>query len=169
MRRVLIFAWGDDGGEWVGKSMTLYNDPSVEYGGVKVGGIRISHLSHIERDIAILLTAKRGKKQEFVIKKLTVARESVAQPAENSATEPDSTALISSDQSKAILDALKAGSVPLEAFLKAAGTQSVQQIAVTAYDRAMGWIGKRAKAATAKQETDSTADADQATAEEKPL
>jgi len=47
MRKVLIFAWGDDGREWVGKSMTLYCDPNVKWGGVKVGGIRISHLSHV--------------------------------------------------------------------------------------------------------------------------
>ena len=45
MRKVLIFAWGDDGREWVGKTMTLYCDPEVKFGGVKVGGIRISHLS----------------------------------------------------------------------------------------------------------------------------
>lgn len=70
MRKVLIFAWGDDGREWVGRSMTLFNDPSVMFGGVKVGGIRISHLSHIERDIALSLTTKKGKKEAFVIKKL---------------------------------------------------------------------------------------------------
>lgn len=67
MRKVLIFAWGDDGREWVGKSMTLYNNPDVKFGGVKVGGIRISHLSHIERDIALSLTATKGKKEIFTI------------------------------------------------------------------------------------------------------
>lgn len=71
MRKVLIFAWGDDGREWVGRSMTLFNNPEVKFGGVKVGGIRISHLSHIERDIALSLTATKGKKEPFVIKKLT--------------------------------------------------------------------------------------------------
>lgn len=71
MRKVLIFAWGDDGREWIGKSMTLFNNPEVKFGGVKVGGIRISHLSDIERDIALSLTATKGKKEAFVIKKLT--------------------------------------------------------------------------------------------------
>lgn len=70
MRKVLIFAWGDDGREWVGKSMTLYNNPDVKFGGVKVGGIRISHLSHIERDIALSLTATKGKKEVFTIRLL---------------------------------------------------------------------------------------------------
>lgn len=70
MRKVLIFAWGDDGREWVGKSMTLYNDPDVKWGGVKVGGIRISHLSDVERDISLALTATKGKKEAYVIRKL---------------------------------------------------------------------------------------------------
>jgi len=70
MRKVLILAWGDDGNTWVGKSMTLFNDPEVKWGGVKVGGIRISHLSGIDRDISIALTATRGKKEPFLIKPL---------------------------------------------------------------------------------------------------
>ncbi len=69
-RKVLIFAWGDDGRQWSGRSMTLYNNPDVKFGGVKVGGIRISHLSHVERDIALALTATKGKKESYVIKRL---------------------------------------------------------------------------------------------------
>lgn len=74
MRKVLIFAWGDDGRQWVGKSMTLFCDPEVKFGGVKVGGIRISHLSHIERDLGLSLNVTKGKKGEFTIKKLTPHR-----------------------------------------------------------------------------------------------
>lgn len=72
MRKVLIFAWGDDGHAWIGRSMTLYNNPDVMFGGVKVGGIRISHLSHIDRDISISLTATKGKKNQYTIHKLQV-------------------------------------------------------------------------------------------------
>lgn len=72
MRKALIFAWGEDGREWIGKTMTLHNDPSVKFGGVKVGGIRISHLSHVQRDIALSLNTTRGKKEEFIIRKLEV-------------------------------------------------------------------------------------------------
>lgn len=70
MRKVLVFAWGEDGRQWIGRSMTLFNNPEVMFGGVKVGGIRISHLSDIERDIALSLTKTRGKKEQFVIQKL---------------------------------------------------------------------------------------------------
>lgn len=73
MRKVLILAWGQDGSEWKGKSMTLYNDPAVKFGGQAVGGIRISHLSDIDRDIAVMLTATKGKKTQYTIKAMPKA------------------------------------------------------------------------------------------------
>lgn len=73
MRKVLILAWGHDGSAWAGKSMTLYHDPAVKFGGQSVGGIRISHVSHIDRDIAVALTATKGKKTLHTIKALKVA------------------------------------------------------------------------------------------------
>jgi hypothetical protein len=71
MRKVLIFAWGDDGHQWVGRSMTLFNDPEVKWAGVKVGGIRISHLSDIDGDIQVSITTTRGKKAPILIQKLS--------------------------------------------------------------------------------------------------
>lgn len=85
MRKVLIFAWGKDGREWVGRSMTLFNNPDVMYGGVKVGGIRISHLSHIDRDIVLSLAKTRGKKEEHFIKKLAVKQPAKTAPAADAA------------------------------------------------------------------------------------
>jgi len=70
MRRVLIAAWGEYGHNWVGKSLTLFNDPEVMYGGVKVGGIRISHLSDIDSDMTLSLNTTRGKKKPYFVKKL---------------------------------------------------------------------------------------------------
>ena len=70
MRKILAFAWGTDASQWVGRSITLYNDPEVMFGGKKVGGIRISHLSHIKGDITASITVTRGKKREMTIKKL---------------------------------------------------------------------------------------------------
>lgn len=71
MRKVLIHAWGPDGRQWVGRSMTLYNDPSVKFGGDDVGGIRISHMTDIERDVKVSLTSTRGKKAKYEIKRLS--------------------------------------------------------------------------------------------------
>jgi hypothetical protein len=70
MRRVLVAAWGDRGADWVGRSMTVYNDPEVIFGGVKVGGIRISHLSHIEQPLSVLLTTTRSKRKPYSVKPL---------------------------------------------------------------------------------------------------
>lgn len=70
MRKVLVFAWGADGSQWADRSMTLFNRPDVKFGGEEVGGIRISHLSHIERDVAISLTTTRGRKEQTRIKRI---------------------------------------------------------------------------------------------------
>lgn len=74
MRKVLILAWGHDGSKWDGRSMTLYNDPAVKFGGQSVGGIRISHVSHIDKDFGVALTATKGKKTLHTIKALKVGR-----------------------------------------------------------------------------------------------
>lgn len=72
MRRLLIAAWGaeNDGTHWVGREMTLYRDPEAKFQGQKVGGIRISHMSHIERDFTVSLAVSRGKKQAYTVKPL---------------------------------------------------------------------------------------------------
>lgn len=79
MRRVLIFAWGEYGQDWVGKSMTLVHDPEVKFGGVKVGGIRISHLSDIKGTLAMSLTATRGKRTPYTVEALAVKQYDQAQ------------------------------------------------------------------------------------------
>lgn len=70
MRRVLVAIWGKNGKDWAGKSLTLYCDPNVKFGGVAVGGIRISHASHIERNHTMMLTTAKAKKSSFTIQKL---------------------------------------------------------------------------------------------------
>jgi hypothetical protein len=70
MLRVLIAAWGDKGSEWVGRSMVLYGDADVRFGGVAVGGIRISHVSHIDQPISVLLSTSRGKRKPYMVKPL---------------------------------------------------------------------------------------------------
>jgi hypothetical protein len=70
MRRVLIAAWGEDGRDWQGRSMKLYCDPEVMFGGVKVGGIRISQMSHIDKDLKLMLSVSRAKRAESKITRL---------------------------------------------------------------------------------------------------
>ena len=74
-RKLLLFSWGQDGRDWVGRSMTIFCDPKIKFGGEEVGGIRISHLSDIAREIQISLTATKGKKVQHTIKVLKAAPE----------------------------------------------------------------------------------------------
>lgn len=73
MNRVLVAAWGADAKEYTGRSMTLYRDPSVKWAGMEVGGIRISHLSHINAPMVMALTATKGSRKPFTVQPLKVA------------------------------------------------------------------------------------------------
>lgn len=73
MRRAIISAWGEYPDPWVGRSLSLYRDPEVVYGGVKVGGIRISHFSDIQEDFELMLTVTRGKRKAHRFSKLEIA------------------------------------------------------------------------------------------------
>lgn len=46
--RVLVAAWGPDANRYAGRIVTLYRDPNVKWGGLPVGGIRISAMSDID-------------------------------------------------------------------------------------------------------------------------
>jgi hypothetical protein len=70
MRRVLVHCWGADGNVLRGRRLTLYRDENVQFGGIKVGGIRISHMSHIDREITMALTATRAKRTPYTVKPL---------------------------------------------------------------------------------------------------
>ncbi|ARW48107.1 hypothetical protein QQM41_11620 [Acetobacter sp. AC2005] len=70
MRRVLVAIWGNDGKTYAGKSCTLYRDPEVKFGGIKVGGIRVSHMSNIDENVALGLQVTRGSKKLYTVKPL---------------------------------------------------------------------------------------------------
>jgi len=81
MRRVLIMAWGDKGKDWIGGEMTLFGDGGVKFGGVEVGGIRISHLSGLPAPMSVKLTTARSKRAEYVVKPLEASKD--APPADD--------------------------------------------------------------------------------------
>jgi len=70
MRRVLLGLWGQKLVEWKGRRIRLYRDAGVSYGGQRVAGIRISHLSNIEREEEWPLTLGRGKKIAYKVRPL---------------------------------------------------------------------------------------------------
>ena len=70
MRRVMVAVWGAQGDAMVGQSMTLYRDASVQFGGLAVGGIRISHMTGIDQDKQLALMVTRGRKAPYRVKPL---------------------------------------------------------------------------------------------------
>jgi len=75
MSRVLVFAWGPDASLYKDRSLTLYRDPSVKWGGQDVGGIRISHMSDIPEPLTMALTATKGSRKPFRVLPLVVEAE----------------------------------------------------------------------------------------------
>lgn len=73
MSRVLVAAWGPDANKYIGRSITLYRDPTVKWGGMDVGGIRISHLTHIDNAMTMALTATKGSRKPYTVKPLVEA------------------------------------------------------------------------------------------------
>jgi len=73
MCRVMAQAWGLDSKQYIGRSMTLYCDPTVKFGPLAVGGIRISHMSHIDGPMTMALTATKGVKKAYKVLPLAVA------------------------------------------------------------------------------------------------
>lgn len=81
IRRVLLAVWGRNAADYVGRSMTIYRDDAVQFGGLNVGGIRISHMSHIDGNKIVVVMKTKGKKAGIEIKPLAVQ----AQPDPNAA------------------------------------------------------------------------------------
>lgn len=93
--RLLLAAWGDEAATWTGHRVTLYRDESVRFGSDTVGGIRVSHLSHIDKPLTEHLTTKRGKRGVFTV-----------QPLADAAPTPDYLAQIEQADSKDALNGL---------------------------------------------------------------
>ncbi len=117
MSRVLVAAWGPDANAYVGRSVTLYRDPNVKWGGMAVGGIRISHMTHIDKQLVLALTETKGKRAPFVVKPLA-APTPTAPPAapyvEPSSTHPAATLAARADK----VEAAMRGSIDLAGLTK---------------------------------------------------
>lgn len=80
MSRCLVAVWGRDAKAYVGKSLTLYNDPKVRWGGMEVGGIRISHMSHITAAQTMVLAESKKSRKPFTVKPLKIIEPAAAPP-----------------------------------------------------------------------------------------
>ena len=80
MRRVLVKLWGPKSADYAGRRLTIYNDPSVTWAGKAVGGIRISHASHIDAPVTMSLALAKGKLAPFTVQPLPDAPPQYAEP-----------------------------------------------------------------------------------------
>ena len=135
-RRILIAIWSDDAATWRGQQMTLFCDPDIKYGGLKVGGLRISHASGLKEPRTFLLTKSRGHKAEVTIHPIVVLSPSdQTYIAESTKTLTKSATLeeleghgqILKSKSKAIQDALRPIYITRKAELKQTGRNTVPE------------------------------------------
>lgn len=98
MARCLVAAWGPDAKLYAGKSVTLYRDPKVKWGGLEVGGVRISHMSHIDRPLSMALTATKGRRADYTVRPLL---------ADVERSEPEPTTITPKDAADMIKGSLK--------------------------------------------------------------
>ena len=85
MRRVLVNVWGPDGHAYAGRRMTLYRDDTVAFGGMAVGGIRISHVSDITKPVTMALTATRAQRKPYTVKPLPAEQAPKREPEQKQA------------------------------------------------------------------------------------
>ena len=92
MRRVLLAVWGRYAADYVGRSMRLYRDDKVTFGGLDVGGIRISHMSHIDKETVVVVMKTKGKKAGIKIAPLEMPTDKAAEwAADHTAAIDDAT------------------------------------------------------------------------------
>jgi hypothetical protein len=69
VRRLIMAAWGTDTDTYVGRRLRIFRDPKVTFGGMAVGGIRVSHMSHLPNNVPLrpIIMIGRARSDEFVI------------------------------------------------------------------------------------------------------
>ena len=84
MRRVLVAIWGPDASAYVGRRLTLFCDETVVFGGVAVGGVRISAMSEIDKRRKVPLIVSRGKSAIWTVDPLPDAAPATPEPTSES-------------------------------------------------------------------------------------
>jgi len=73
MARLLRLAWGKDPKVWLGRSVELFNDPTVPWKGKPVGGVRVSAMSDVAAPFDFEAKVSRESTKTYRIGVLTVA------------------------------------------------------------------------------------------------
>lgn len=138
MSRVLVAAWGSDSKTYAGRSLTLFGNPTVRWGGMEVGGIQISHLSGLDAPMTIALTMTKQSRKPFTVRPLESV--STAQAA-SAATFDDPP--IDEKQLSTITDLLNAHGVPEASFMAFGDLEATKDLPARLFDKACAWIKKQ--------------------------
>jgi regulator of protease activity HflC (stomatin/prohibitin superfamily) len=121
--RVIVALWGADASQYAGRSLRLFRDPNVTWGGVKVGGIRIDQASHIDSEKTLVVKESQKASKTHKIKPLKV--EAPAQATRQTAEQ----------WAEAHIEAVRATTdVEALATLQSAGKKAVDKIAAADAD-----------------------------------
>lgn len=119
MRRVMVQAWGAEASAYAGRRLTLFRNPEITFGRDKVGGIEISHMSHLAKRLTVSLMVTRGKRKPFSVEPLAEApkRDFLAE-ADLANGDPDSlkalwVAAQAANEPAEVLDTIRAMALPV--------------------------------------------------------
>lgn len=118
--RLLMAMWGDEAADWVGRKVTLYRDDTVKVGKEVMGGIRVSHASHLptgDKPFAVRITSTRGRKAPFTI--LPLAEDAPTSTPAQTHTEPTAAEIASSTDADQLRAWWKASSPERRAQIEA--------------------------------------------------
>jgi len=158
MRRLMVHVWGADASQYPGQSMTLYRDPDVLWGGMKVGGIRISHMTGLAAKVSLALAEKKGKKALHTVHPLTLAKPEPQKPAEPPTMDNAQTQTGFNDAFEAALKAAD-GATAVEAVLAHPKVQKAQAAFKGAQAERLAALIQSALARTAPPAEEPPADA----------
>jgi hypothetical protein len=99
VRRLLVHAWGPDANAYIGRSLTLFCDPSVTWAGKPEGGIRVSHMSNIAGEFVFSMRTSRSATKPYRILPIKA-------PAKPDPAEKWTTAYIGAVEASATLESL---------------------------------------------------------------
>jgi hypothetical protein len=86
-RRVIVQGWGSETSTYAGRRLTLFREPEVKYAGVDVGGIRISHMSHLAGPMEVALTVAKSKRVAMTVHPLAESAPPATQHREPTAAD----------------------------------------------------------------------------------
>lgn len=83
MARLLANLWqAPDTSTWAGRSVTIYRDPEVMWGGAKIGGIRVRAVSHIDAPRQVAISESKTKRKLATIQNIKADVRPIQQGAE---------------------------------------------------------------------------------------